>query len=61
MTREPESQIHPTNERRRDGERLFVEDEPPPFGGSWRRLYTFVLVNLLVLTVLYYIFTKAFE
>jgi hypothetical protein len=35
-------------------------EEPPPFGGSWKTLYTFVLVNLAVLTVLFYLFTRYF-
>lgn len=37
-----------------------ADDEPPPFGGSWRVLYAAVLVNLVFLIVLFYIFTKAF-
>lgn len=45
----------PTNDGRQ------AADEPPPFGGSWARLYAIVLVNLVVLTALFYIFTKAFE
>jgi hypothetical protein len=36
-------------------------EEAPPFGGSWRRLYAVVLVNLAVLVVLFYIFTRAFR
>lgn len=35
--------------------------EPPPFLGSWRRLYAIVLVNLVVLILLFYVFTRAFE
>lgn len=46
-------------ESKREVER--VVDEPPPFGGSWRRLYALVLLWLAVLIVLFYIFTKAFE
>ena len=38
----------------------FRPDEPPPFGGSWTRLYALVLGNLLVLIVIFYLFTKAF-
>ena len=37
-----------------------VPEEPPPFGGSWAVLYTIVLVNLAVLIVIFYIFTRAF-
>ena len=36
------------------------DDGPPPFGGSWARLYALVLCNLFVLIVLFYLFTKAF-
>ena len=36
------------------------EDEPPPFGGSWARLYAVVLGNLALLILLFYFFTKAF-
>ena len=32
----------------------------PPFGGSWRTLYTIVLINLAVLVVLFYLFTRYF-
>jgi hypothetical protein len=35
-------------------------EEPPPFGGSWKTLYAAVLVNLAVLVVLFYLFTRAF-
>jgi hypothetical protein len=35
-------------------------EEPPPFGGSWRTLYTVVLINLAVLAVLFYLFTRYF-
>lgn len=38
-----------------------AEDEPPPFGGSWGRLYALVLGNLVFLVVLFYLFTKAFR
>jgi hypothetical protein len=33
---------------------------PPPFGGSWRTLYAAVLLNLALLVVLFYLFTRAF-
>lgn len=35
-------------------------DEAPPFGTSWTTLYVVVLVNLAVLIVLFYLFTRAF-
>jgi hypothetical protein len=36
-------------------------EEPPPILGTWRRLYTAVLVYLAVLIVLFYVFTRAFN
>ena len=35
--------------------------EPPPIGRTWNRLYAAVLINLAVLVVLFYAFTKAFQ
>ena len=36
-------------------------EEPPPFGGSWRALYTVVLANLAALAALFYLFTRYFR
>ena len=36
-------------------------EEPPPILGTWRRLYTAVLVYLAVLIVLFYVFTRVFN
>jgi hypothetical protein len=36
-------------------------EEPPPFGRSWRTLYVAVLLNLALLVVLFYLFTRAFR
>jgi len=36
-------------------------NEPPPFGRSWTVLYAAVLINLAVLILLFYLFTKVFE
>jgi hypothetical protein len=36
-------------------------DEPPPFGGSWLRLYLLVAVNLLVWVVVFAVFTRVFR
>ena len=36
-------------------------DSSAPFLGSWRRLYGVVLVELVILILLFYLFTKAFE
>jgi hypothetical protein len=33
---------------------------PPPVGGSWRVLYSVVLLNLAALILLFYLFTRAF-
>ena len=37
-----------------------VPDEPPPFLGAWRRVYTVVLLYLACLIALFYLFTRAF-
>ena len=37
------------------------KDGPPPVGGSWRTLYAVVLINLAVLVLLFYLFTRAFR
>jgi hypothetical protein len=36
-------------------------EDPPPFGRSWKVLYAIVVLNLAVLILLFYIFTKAFS
>ncbi len=46
---------------RDDGNEHLKGEEPPPFGGSWRTLYTAVLVNLFVLVALFYLFTRYFK
>lgn len=35
-------------------------EAPPPIGGSWKRLYVAVLLNLALLVAIFYAFTKAF-
>ena len=42
-------------------DRAQMPDEPPPFLGTWPRVYTAVLVYLAVLIVLFYIFTRMFS
>jgi hypothetical protein len=37
-----------------------MPDEPPPFLGSWRRVYIGVLLYLAALVALFYLFTRAF-
>jgi hypothetical protein len=36
-------------------------EEPPPIGKTWTRLYIAVLLNLVLLIILFHLFTKAFE
>jgi hypothetical protein len=35
-------------------------DEPPPFLGSWRRVYAAVLLYLALIIAAFYTFTRAF-
>lgn len=35
-------------------------DEPPPFLGTWRRVYIAIVLYLATLIVLFYLFTKAY-
>lgn len=37
-----------------------LADEPPPFLGSWKRVYTVVLIYLAVLIVALYVVTRLF-
>jgi hypothetical protein len=36
-------------------------DEPPPFMGSWRRIYVAVLIYLCLLIAGFYLFTLAYR
>ncbi len=36
-------------------------EDPPPIGRSWRVLYAAVVLNLALLILLFYAFTKAFS
>jgi len=38
-----------------------TEDSPPPILSSWNKLYGLVFLNLVVLILLFYFFSKAFE
>ncbi len=38
-----------------------VGEEPPPFLGTWRRVYIGVLLYLASLIGLFYVFTRVFE
>ena len=37
-----------------------VIEENPPFLSSWKRVYTIVFLNLVVLIILFYLFTNYF-
>ena len=37
-----------------------ANDGRPPVGGSWRNLYVAVIGTLVVLVILFYVFTRAF-
>ncbi len=41
--------------------RARMPDEPPPFLGTWRRVYTGLVVYLALLIALCYAFTRAFS
>jgi len=38
-----------------------VPDEPPPFLGTWKRVYTAVLIYLVVIISVFYAFTRAYR
>ena len=38
-----------------------VPDEPPPFLGTWGRIYTAVIVDLATLITLFWFFGKAWS
>jgi hypothetical protein len=42
-------------------EPLDVPDEPPPFLGSWRRIYVGVLIYLVSIISVFYAFTRAYR
>jgi hypothetical protein len=37
-----------------------IADEPPPFLGTWKRVYTVVVIYLACVIGLFYWFTKSF-
>lgn len=37
-----------------------VLDEPPPFLGTWKRVYTAVVIYLALVITLFYFFSKAY-
>ena len=38
-----------------------VLDDPPPFLGSWRRIYWGIVLYLAVLILLFWLFTRAWK
>jgi hypothetical protein len=42
-------------------EKSETDQEKAPLLSSWKRLYAVVLLNLALLIVLFYLFTKAFD
>lgn len=40
--------------------RRIVEEEPPPFLGSWRNVYIFVVCYLAVVISGFYVFSRAY-
>ncbi len=44
-----------------NNQELGTSEPPPPILGSWNRVYSFVLGELLVLILLFYAFSKFFQ
>jgi hypothetical protein len=38
-----------------------VHDEPPPFLGTWKRVYAAVLIYLAAIISIFYAFTRAYR
>jgi hypothetical protein len=38
-----------------------VPDDPPPFLGTWRRVYVATLIYLVVIVAVFYLFTRAYR
>lgn len=38
-----------------------VPDDPPPFLGTWRRVYIGVLLYLMIVIIAFYLFTLAYR
>jgi hypothetical protein len=36
-------------------------EEPPPIFGSWKKLYSIIILNVFILIVLLYFFSQAFK
>ncbi len=44
-----------------DADKREMPDEPPPFLGTWGRVYTAVLASLALLIVIFYVFMRVFS
>jgi hypothetical protein len=42
-------------------EKPTVRDDPPPFLGTWRRVYVVILVYLALMIFASYLFTRAYR
>ncbi len=42
-------------------QKINSDNNPPPVMKTWKRLYSFVFINLVLLVLIFYLFTKAFE
>ena len=38
-----------------------VPDEPPPFLGTWNRVYAGILIYLVVIIAAFYVFARAYR
>jgi hypothetical protein len=38
-----------------------VADEPPPFLGTWKRVYIAILIYLVIIIAVFYLFTRAYR
>jgi hypothetical protein len=38
-----------------------VADDPPPFLGTWKRVYVAVLIYLAVIIAVFYVFARAYR
>jgi hypothetical protein len=38
-----------------------TSEDKPPFLGSWSKIYSVVLIELIILITLFYLFTKEFS
>ena len=49
------------NSKRMAADRSQMPDDPPPILGTWRRVYTAILLYLGLLIASFYVFTRAFS